>query len=257
MEKTNNATLDDLLTADQRSAEWRDERLTRFTSSEMSRLMSPGYRLMTEDELAARPAKGEGSKTTRIEDLKILSDGALTYIREKVAETFIEMPVKESYGSAIDWGVENEEQAGIEFSARTGRKVAPCGFIPFSTFAGGTADLFEIDGNDIVDIVEIKCPFNATNHLDFLLIKTVDELIEKSEDWYIQCQANIMFAQRLHPRVKGCHFVSFDPRWPRDLQMKTIYIPMNVQVCKRISIKLESAVVERDKYVKLVKSIKV
>ena len=61
-------------------------RIGRFTSSQIHRLCGAGKREMTEAELAARPKKGTGSKTTTIEDYSILSDEAKNYIAEKNIE---------------------------------------------------------------------------------------------------------------------------------------------------------------------------
>lgn len=61
-------------------------RVGRFTSGEAFRLMSCGKRDMTRDELAARPKKGKGSKTTTVYDLSKLGDTALSYIHEKNLE---------------------------------------------------------------------------------------------------------------------------------------------------------------------------
>ena len=80
-------------------------RVGNFTSSEFYRLISNGTRAMTEEELAARPKKGEGSRTTLIESPDILSKSALTYIEEKNMERRLGRSIKkDSDAKPLSWG---------------------------------------------------------------------------------------------------------------------------------------------------------
>src|SRR5690606_31392728 len=151
---------------EQNSEEWDSIRAGRFTASRMSELISPGYRPMTPAELKARPKTGTGSKVTRIIADDVLADSAMTYIKEKVAETLTGMPKPDSYAYPLVWGKEMEPRAIEYFQEQTGMEVERVGFVSFGDHAGGSPD--GLIGEDA--ILEVKCPYSIVTQVDYLML---------------------------------------------------------------------------------------
>ena len=177
----------------QRSAEWFDVRRGKVTSSEV-------FKLLTEPRSAEAKKNGE------------LSEGAKTYIKTKVAEVYGFVPDFEN--DAMVWGVEEERKAAYWYSKLTGNTVEECGFVQASTFYGGSPDgrVTEISTENFGQVIsvgalEIKCPYNTTNHIDHCLLKTQDDLKKEHPNKYWQCVSHCIVLN-----VSWCDFVSFDPR---------------------------------------------
>jgi len=226
--------LDSLINPDQKSQAWLDERSGRFTSSEIHRLMAAGYREMTEAELAARPKKGKGSSTTRIEVYDTLSSGAMTYVKEKVCERLT--GVQKYFSSyQTEWGDTHEPIARDLFAKLMNVEVKPSHFMPFSTMAGGSPDGHFVLDNQLKTI-EIKCPEVSTNHLDNLRLKNVDEFRELHPEYYCQIQCNMLWT-----KTDEAYFISFDPRMPEPLQIRWLVIPRDIELQQRVLLKVEAA----------------
>lgn len=165
--------------SEQRSELWRDVRLGRFTGSEI-------YKLMTNP-------RGKGDED--------LNDTATAYVREKVAETLTgQAEVKTSF--AMEWGIDHEPLAIAFFEKLKNVKVKGASFVAFGDHAGGTPDGY-VDGR----LLEVKCPYNSKNHLEFLLCRDGHDLKEAEPKYWWQIQANLLFTQ-----MSEAWFVSFDPR---------------------------------------------
>jgi len=199
--------------AQQGSDEWDLIRLGRFTSSELHKLMGHGWREMTPAELAARPKKGKGSRTTQVPDFSQLSKEADTYIDQKVAETLTGRASMQSYAYPLVWGKENEPLAVQHFEQKFGIETYECGFQTFSDHAGGSPDRFIGE----TDILETKCPFKSENHMDYLWLTSPWNLKLIHEDYFWQCVSLLLFCKR-----ERLHFVSFDDRFPEKLKMKRL-----------------------------------
>lgn len=201
--------LDDLI--DERTAskwieqgteEWERIRIGRFTASEIHRLMEPSKREMTPEELKARPKNGKGSSAKLVYDYTKLSDAALTYINEKVAEILTDQPKSSGYAFPIVWGKEHEDEAAEFFTTKTGLETEKVGFFPYTEHAGGSPDRFVS-----ADILEIKCPYDSVNQIKYLMLTDQWDVKRNHFDYWCQCQCNMMFTER-----DLCHFVTFDPR---------------------------------------------
>ena len=151
---------------DQGSEQWENLRAGRFTSSEIHNIMVCGKRDMTKDELAARPKKGTGSSTTKIADPSQMGPKGLTYINQKVAEILTGRPKPSSYAYPLVYGKETEPEAVEYFSQKFGLECVEVGFQPFGDHAGGSPD--RLIGED--EGLEVKCPFDSTNQIDYLLL---------------------------------------------------------------------------------------
>jgi len=171
----------------QRIPEWFSQRLGRFSCSQM-------YRLMTEPRLKADKESGN------------LSDGAMTYIYECVAEKITGRKAKEDFTSKFtDWGVQMEPIAKGIYNAVFKVTIVDSEYIPFEYNSGGSPDgLIGDDG-----IIEVKCPFTITSHLEHKL----DNIKEKPE-YYWQCVGYLLITGR-----NWLDFVSYHPDYPGSLQM--------------------------------------
>lgn len=165
--------------SNQRTAEWYEARLGRFTSSEIYKLM--------------------GTPKSKTETL---TDTAKTFVYEKLAELLTGKP-SEIFGPALDWGIEHEPMAREWYERTTGNQVYDADFVPFGRYSGGSPDGYVGEHG----IVEFKCPFNSVNHVKYLTATSPDDL---PTEYYWQIQANLMFTGR-----GWAHFVSFDPRMKR------------------------------------------
>lgn len=182
---------------EQNSAEWDRIRVGRFTASEI-------WKLITE------PRTVEAKKEGR------LSETAMTYVNEKVAEVLTGMPKSTGYAFPIVWGVEHEDEAADFFSNATGFELEKVGFFPYTDHAGGSPDRLVGDNA----IVEIKCPYDPAKQIDYLMLTDMWDLKRENKEYYWQCQANLLFTERTI-----CHFVTYDPRMILDKhKMKHIEI---------------------------------
>jgi hypothetical protein len=209
-----NSFLDDLLdekTANnwisQNSPEWDRIRIGRFTASELHRLMDPAKREMTKEELEARPKSGKGSSSKLIYDYSRLSDEAMSYIEEKVAEILTDTPKQQGYAFPITWGMEHEDEAIEFFEKRTGMVVQRVGFFSYSTHAGGSPDGLVGD----TAIIEAKCPFNSVIQLKYLMLTDQWDVKRNYWSYWVQCQANMLFTGR-----ELSYFTTYDPRMVND-----------------------------------------
>jgi hypothetical protein len=172
----------------QRTTDWYAERRGKFTSSEIYKLMS--------DPLT-KEAKSNGE----------LSEGAKTYVLEKIAED-IGGFVPESDTNAMAWGEEHEKSAKTWYQFKTGCVIEEVGFIKVSEGYGGSPDSKSYDRLEGIEgTLEIKCPYNSTNHLSHCLIHSNEYFKKAHKDKYWQCISHMLVTQGMF-----CDFVSFDPR---------------------------------------------
>lgn len=171
----------------QRIPEWYAQRLGRFSCSQM-------FRLMTEPRSKAEKEAGN------------LSDGAMTYVYECVAEKITGKKAKEEFTSKFtDWGIQFEPIAKGIYSAVFGCPIVDSEYIPYIHNAGGSPD--GMVGED--GLVEIKCPFTITAHLEHKL-----ENINEKPEYYWQCMGYLLITKR-----KWIDFISYHPDYPGSLQM--------------------------------------
>ena len=174
--------LEELFT-EQRTDEWHKQRMGKFTASRFGELMTNARK---KDE--------------------VLGATAVSYIYEKAAELLTEER-KEIFGAALDWGTENEPICKAYFQETTGLTIEEMPFVPINEYSGASPDGM-VNG----ELIEIKCPYNTSNHL-----KTAFEVyIDPKYMWQMQ-------GQMLATGAVACRFVSFDPRI-KDERFKLIEI---------------------------------
>ena len=167
----------------QRSEEWHAQRLGKFTASRFGDLMT----------------------NSRKKD-EVLGQTAISYIYEKAAELLTGQRT-EIFGKALDWGNEYEPICKAYYSELKGVTIEEMPFVEINDYSGASPDGM-VDG----ELIEIKCPYNTTNHL-----KTAFEsYIDPKYMWQMQ-------GQMLATGALACRFISFDPRI-KDERFKLIEI---------------------------------
>ncbi len=124
-----------------------------------------------------------------------------------VVERLTGKPVEESdyVNAAMQWGQDHEAEAFAAYEAVTGRIAVRTGFLAHTELMAGCS----LDGHvgDFEGIVELKCP-KSTTHWGYL----------RGELWMplehvAQVRHNLWVTG-----AKWCDFLSFDPRFPSELQ---------------------------------------
>lgn len=158
---------------------WELRRLGKFTSSQIDKLF-------TEPRTKEAKAKGE------------LSESAKTYIKSRAAE-IITGTTRQVTNWSMEWGNTCEPVAAgklkllypdMEYLGKENPK-----FYEYSDFSGGSPD-----GTDSVArlIFEIKCPEDPSNHVEYCLMETSQDLKEAQREYYHQMQMNMAcFAKAL------------------------------------------------------------
>lgn len=231
--------------SEQGSQMWVDIRAGRFTASEMHRLMKSGTRDMTPAELKLRPKSGVGSTAKKIEDPRCLSLDTKTYIYEKVAETLTGIAKQKVFSYATQHGEEMEPIAAEEFAKFKGvLEYEILSFVPWGDHAGGSPDR-KIKG--VNEIVEIKCPYNSVNQVNYLMLTDQWDLKREYPEFYWQCQSNNLFT-----RADVCHFVTYDHRMKED-KHKIVHIEVKpiAEDFELIGLKLGTAIKEKEDILKL------
>lgn len=160
----------DIIRAEQGSLAWLQTRLGVITASEVSKAVA-----------------------------KLGSETRNTYMCQLVAEVATGM-VEEINSKYLDWGKMHERAARASYEFANDCEIKNVGFIfKDDTFREGAS----LDG--IIEkqnkLVEIKCPYNPTNYVKFL----VEDKIKAEYMWQYQFQMRVTGAEI-------ADFVQFDPR---------------------------------------------
>ncbi len=167
-------------TAEQRSEEWRQARVGRVTGSKASDLLAT----VKSGEAAARR----------------------DYRAQLVVERLTGQPQDDTFvNAAMQWGIDKEADAFAAYEAQTGHMVRRTGFLSVVDLMVGCSLDGDVDG--FLGIIECKCPKSAT-HLKYL----------RSDGVPAEHMAQIIHNLWV-TGASWCDFVSFDPRFPPELQL--------------------------------------
>lgn len=215
----------------QRNEQWHLLRKGKITASQVSVLLGNHKEPMTEEEIAAAKAENPKSRMTTKE--MPFSQGSYTYLDSKVAERFMTNAAYLEYldmfgieNAAMRYGTAMESDAREAYSKAMEYEVEDAPFIELNGYeeiAGGSPDGIVRATNSIV---EFKCPANPAIHLRHFLYEKPEDLKEDNEQYYAQCQYNMMCAEFfLGSKVEWCDFVSFDPRTSISKKLKVLRLP--------------------------------
>lgn len=219
--------------SEQGSPLWFDIRIGRFTSSEIYRLIKPGERLMTDEELKARPKTGPGSKSKWTEDPSRLSIDGESYVYEVVAEVLTGQMTPNVKSYATEHGEEFEPYAAEFYENKFGVKTEIISFVPFGDHAGGSPDRIVGDS-----LLEIKCPYNSAIHLKYMMLTDQYDLKREYPNYYWQIQSNLLWTGK-----KKAIFVSYDFRFTKnEHKMATVEILPDSKDMDIISTRVAAAI---------------
>lgn len=213
--------------------DWLDHRKDQFTASEVNRLMAE----------PTKKAQAEG---------RLLSDGAITYILEKVAAYF-DAPKPKFYSSEMDWGKDNEGAAAFELcqilkldiQSKDVIYTSAGGYVFFSTGKlGGTPDLIFPNQSKIA---EIKAP-NSDTHLYYKAFVTAQNFQSQLPKYYDQIQTNMYLCN-----AKSCYFMSYDPRF-KDSK-RSVHIVELLRDSERIQQILNKVEIAHEMMLKLIQTL--
>lgn len=107
--------------------------------------------------------------------------------------------------AAMQWGIDNEDDARRAYSAACGAFVEEMGLAPHPTIQGTHASPDGLVGED--GLVEIKCP-NSSTHIDTIKTDKIAKRYLYQMQWQMACLDR-----------QWCDFVSYDPRMPENLRL--------------------------------------
>jgi hypothetical protein len=155
--------------------------------------MSMGKRPMTDEEKAARPKSGKGSKSELVEDGP--GEAFYNYVEEKKLERKLGRPLNdEASARPLTWGklVERVAFLALGFTYQLTSK---------STLVHPTLNCWvgTPDGESQTSVLEIKCPYTIKSYCDLHDCNTIDEVREKHKDgekFYWQCISNAILTNK-------------------------------------------------------------
>ena len=178
---------------DQRTHEWFAARLGKVTASRVADVIA---------KTKTGPSASRENYATQL---------VLERLTNKQAESYT--------NSAMQWGTETEPMARQAYELKRGLFVNETGFVDHPTIemCGASPDgLVGADG-----LIEIKCPNSAT-HMETILTQKVPAKYIPQMMWQMACTGR-----------NWCDFVSFDPRFPENLQIfieRVTYDPTYVRM---------------------------
>ena len=207
---------------EQRSNEWFQQRLGMITASEFFNLMKNSRQEvpMSPEEIEAYKAEHPRAKnipTTKKVEVAF-SDATYTYLNRKVMERYIPkdtgtcdeyIETHQISNAAMRYGTDLEPMARDAYAEKMGCEVMEVEFVPlkgFETVCGVSSDGIvrgEKGG------IELKCPFLIEHHLDYLLLETIDQLLEMRPEYYWQMRLNMLaWDLEWYDFVSYCPYVS-------------------------------------------------
>jgi hypothetical protein len=195
---------------EQYSSEWFAARLGKLTSSTI-------WNLTVEPKL--------------VKDKGQLSSTAKEYLNGKLAERLTGVQ-RDFKSDATAHGIELEAEAITYYQALTGKKVDPATYIEaIAGLYGGTPD-----GITATGIIQVKCPYNFVNHLNYGMVESQAYFKAKYREYYWQCQSDMFVANKEY-----CDFVSYCPDMPEGLKMFIIRLDINLENIEFLLKKIEQA----------------
>lgn len=147
---------------------------------------------------------------------------AVAYMEGLIGEHLTRLPASEIKTKEMEWGNHWEPVAREYYRQKTNCDIQEVGFVrhPTERFVGCSPDsLVNSDG-----VIEIKCPFTATNHVRVLISSKIPE------DHTEQIQGILWITDR-----KWCDFVTYHDNFPPDLRMAVIRVERDEKVIAEIA----------------------
>ncbi len=171
--------------AAERESRWKQKRIGKITSSNLDKLMN-----LTKDG-------------------RIKTKAGIDYLLEIQHQKDTGCDSEEVYAKAMQWGKALEEEALFYYNKITGNSVIS-GTHGFDEvlFVDNIVEGFGDSPDGVTanrnGVVEIKCPYNGSNHLRNCALQSYHD----GCDYFWQCMGHM-----IDPQVEWCDFVSYDPRY--------------------------------------------
>lgn len=172
---------------EQRTEAWHQQRLGRVTASRVA-------------DVIAKTKTGASASRDNYSTQLILER-----LTNKQAEFYS--------NAAMQWGTETEPMARQAYELKRGVFVDEVGFIDHPTIEMSGASPDGLVGKN--GLVEIKCPESKT-HMEYLLSGKAPAKYIPQMMWQMACTGR-----------EWCDFVSFDPRFPENLQILVVKVEYN------------------------------
>lgn len=169
----------------QRTDEWYQARLGKFTASRYSDAM-------------AKTRNGWGASRAQ-------------YMAELVKERLTGRPHQGFVSKAMQDGIEREPEALASYSLVRDVDIVPVGFVPHPHIEMAGASPDGLIGDD--GLIEVKCPTGAV-HINWLLGRSPIPMVHIEQiQWQLICTGR-----------QWCDWVSFDPEMPFELQLYVVRV---------------------------------
>jgi len=145
--------------------------------------------------------------------------------------------------AAMQWGTETEPMARQAYELKRGVFVDEVGFIDHPTI-----DMSGASPDGLVDktgLVEIKCPESKT-HMEYLLSGKPPAKYIPQMMWQMSCTGR-----------EWCDFVSFDPRFPTNLQILVVKVEYDPTYVRMLELEITQFLDEVNKKVELLRKFNV
>lgn len=145
--------------------------------------------------------------------------------------------------AAMQWGTETEPMARQAYELKRGVFVDQVGFMDHPTIdmSGASPDGFV----DKTGLVEIKCPESKT-HMEYLMSGKPPSKYIPQMMWQMACTGR-----------EWCDFVSFDPRFPENLQILVVKVEYDPKYVAMLEIEIIQFLDEVSKKVELLRKYNV
>jgi len=145
--------------------------------------------------------------------------------------------------AAMQWGTETEPMARQAYELKRGVFVDEVGFIDHPTI-----DMSGASPDGLVDktgLVEIKCPESKT-HMEYLMSGKPPSKYIPQMMWQMACTGR-----------EWCDFVSFDPRFPTNLQILVVKVEYDPTYVRMLELEITQFLDEVSKKVEILRKYNV
>ena len=145
--------------------------------------------------------------------------------------------------AAMQWGTETEPMARQAYELKRGVFVDEVGFIDHPTIEMSGASPDGLVGKN--GLVEIKCPESKT-HMEYLLSGKAPAKYIPQMMWQMACTGR-----------EWCDFVSFDPRFPENLQILVVKFEYDPTYVKMLELEITQFLDDVSKKVEILRKFNV
>jgi len=201
---------------EQRSDEWFAARLGKVTASRVADVIA---------KTKTGPSASRENYSTQL---------VLERLTNKQAESYT--------NAAMQWGTETEPMARQAYELKRGLFVNETGFVDHPTIEMSGASPDGLVGTD--GLIEVKCPNSAT-HMETMLTQKVPAKYIPQMMWQMACTGR-----------NWCDFVSYDPRFPENLQIFIERVEYDPTYVKMLELEITQFLDEVTKKVEILRKFK-